>query len=179
MNLVRNKDKNKIEVINDEGVKVLELGFIADEFVWILYTKDPIVLTEEDDAFLYANLVSLMNNEYRFATNISKKEENKIVWLSDESGDVEDEEITKEINRLLIEWKENQFYISFQNPYLDALNIKKTYSLISFSPSGNGIWSRNVNSGLTFQDDMVFLFQNVMSEIKPDGVVRLTKDNML
>ena len=68
----------------------------------------------------------------------------------------------KEIRIPLIEEGE-EIQISFENPLLDELGRKKTNNFITFSPCGNGAFSKNINSGLTFQDDVVCLFENTLN----------------
>ena len=163
MKLIRDYDNVQIELMNDDGFKVLEFGFMADEFICTIYTSDPIILSEEDDAALYTNLMHLMQNEYTFSTNLCMKTKDKIVWLSDQFGDLEDEEVTDKINRLVIEYQNNHFKISCRNPYLEKLGLKRM-SVICFSPAGNGIFSKNLKTGLTFQDDIIIAIRNTLNE---------------
>lgn len=165
MNLVRKQDEYKLELY-DEDIKLVEVKFIADELVWIVYTNEPIIINKEVDLFLYDNLEKLMSNHYLFFSNLSSKSESEIIWFSDGYCDLSNEEETDTINRLVIKKDEDNYIIRVTNPYFIKSNITRVYNVVSFSPLGNGIWSQNIDTGMTFQDDMVTLYQNTFYKQK-------------
>ena len=61
----------------DKDVKVLEMDFTADEFVWSFATNKSIVITKNSDECFYENLSWLMNNKYEFNTNLCFKDKSK------------------------------------------------------------------------------------------------------
>lgn len=157
MNLIRDKENSKIQLIDNYGIKLLELGFLADEFVFIFYTTTPIVLSESNDEFLYSYLQEIMDSKYDFSNKFSRKKDNEIIWFSDQYCDLENEnEITK-INRLIIRKEENKFILSVYNPFFEKNRIRRSYSLIALSPAGNGSYNRNIMTGTSFQDDFIVL----------------------
>ena len=69
MTLIKNRDSNIIQLL--DGDKILfQLGFMADEFVWIFYCSKPILLTRDIDESFYNNLNELMNNSYDFVDSL-------------------------------------------------------------------------------------------------------------
>ena len=161
MELKRELATHKLYLI-ENSKKKLETGQIGAEFGICIYTDSKITITKELDESLYFNLAKLLENKYIFNNNLSYQEENKIVWLSDSYCDIDNKEETDKINRLIIEKDEDKIYISYLNPYLKELGITNKYALIAFSPCGNGFYSENLDTGLTFQDDVILTFKNVL-----------------
>ena len=62
----------------------------------------------------------------------------------------------------MIKKDEDNYIIRVTNPYFIKSNITRVYNVVSFSPLGNGIWSKNMETDTTFQDDMVFLYKNTL-----------------
>lgn len=173
MELKRNFEAQKIYLVEDEKV-LLETGYIGAEFFISLSTEKPLVITKELDEYLYANLEQILANEYVFDSHcLSYKNANKIVWFSDQYCDPEDENQTNMINRLILEKMNGIIKINFENPFLKKYNIKRNGNIIAFSVCGNGFYSKNVNTGLTFQDDIVIAFSNTLKcKYKEAGIVR-------
>lgn len=157
------KIDDKIIQILDENEKIiLEQKYFSDEFLWILY-DNKITINRETNEIFYDELNKIFENEYVFQENIpSKKTKNKIVWLSDQYCDIEDEYSLSKINRLIIEKKNNTFIIRIENPLLEKLKISKKINVIAFSPLYNGYFSRNQKTNSTFQDDIVMLYQKIL-----------------
>ena len=157
---------NKIvELVNDNDELLLEQQYYADEFLWIIRTKEPIILQRESNETFYDELCEIMNNEYIFQEGIPTiKTKDKLVWLSDQYCDISDEEALKRINRLVIERINDTFKISVYNPMLEELNVRKNINVIAFSPLFNGYFSRNTKTGLTLQDDMVMIYQKLLHD---------------
>lgn len=55
--------------------------------------------------------------------------------------------------------KDNKIYLSAINPFCDKNNINKEIKVVSFSPAGNGFLTKNLETRLTFQDDIINAFQ--------------------
>ena len=173
MELKRDLENKKIYIIDNDEL-LLQTGRIGAEFIISLYTKTPITITKELDEFLYLNLKGLLENNYFFNNApLSYQKENKIVWFSDCYCNIEDEEEISRISRLIIEEVDNQIELSYENSFYENYNIDRD-GVIAFSPAGNGFYSRNEKTGLTFQDDTVWAFyQTLVKEyVKPKKKVR-------
>lgn len=156
------KDKEQIILLSDTGNILLEMKFFMDEFVINIY-KSPIIITKDIDVYLFENLKYLMQQDYEFQHNISSyKKKNKLLWISDQYYDIEDEDEVSRVNRLLIEDFEDKLEIKAFNPYFDKIRIKKIYT-IAFSPCGNGVYTKNIKKGTTLQDDIVLVYQNILN----------------
>ena len=165
MKLIRNTNNNKLYIINDEKT-LLETGRVGAEFVIYLYTKNKIIITKELDEYLYSNLSELLENKYIFANNnLSYQIDNKIVWFSDGYCSVEDKEETDKVSRLIIEKKDNEINISYSNPFYERYEIERD-PVIAFSPAGNGFYSINIKTGLSFQDDIIIAFYKTYTKEK-------------
>ena len=174
MNLIRNEN-SRLELIDNNEEKLLELGFYADEFIFNFFTKTPITISEADDMFLYYNLKNIMDNDYDFQNKLSSKKDNELIWFSDQYCNLDDKEETDRVNRLIIRNYDNKLVISFYNPYFEKNDIKRSSEIVAFSPGGNGQFSRNVATGMTFQDDVVIAFHNTFNETLPDKIKKLVK----
>lgn len=165
MKLIRDLENYKIYLVDDNDNKVLELGFFADEFIISLYTNQKIIITEQIDKYFYFNLQQIMNQNYYFDnTSLSYKKENEIRWFSDQYCDVEDVEQTSRITRLIIKEEKEQFQIYCQNPFFEKEKINIPFQMVSFSSGGNGFYSKNVDTGSTFQNDMVSAFIKTLNK---------------
>lgn len=162
MELKRNLETKQIYIVDNNQI-LLETDHIGGEFIILLYTNKPIIITKELDEYIYMNLNQILENEYIFNNNnLSYKKDNIIVWFSDQYCDIENKEETDKINRLIIEKKNNQIQISYDNPFFKQYGINRTSNCIAFSPCGNGFFSKNLNTGLTFQDDIVWAFYKTL-----------------
>ena len=162
MKLKRCLESKKIYILDDEGNKLLETSVIGAEFVLIIYTDKPIIITENLDKVLYKNLLSVFANKYIFDNSICSKDEKKILWVSDQNFDVDDKEQIEQVNMLIIEKEEKQIKIRAQNIFLQKLDIPIETFIIAFSPAGNGHYSKNIATGLTFQDDIIIAFNRIL-----------------
>ena len=161
MEIKRDIQNKKIYIVDNEQV-LLHTGKLGADFIIHFYTKNKVIITKELDECLYFNLKELLENNYYFYHNdLSYQEENKIVWFSDCYCNIEDEEERSRIGRLIIEKINNQIELSYENPFYEKYNIKRD-GVIAFSPAGNGFYSRNEKTGLTFQDDVVWTFHRTL-----------------
>lgn len=166
MYLDRNRKDSKLSLI-DNDKEVLSMSYFFDEFIWFINSIGPIEITREVDETLYNNLCNLFENQYEFyiSDNLTSKKDNKIIWFSDQMVDLDNLEDTDRVTRLVIERKEDKIVINVINPFFNRMGIVKQSYTIAFSPGGNGYMTRNVNTGKTFQDDIVCLFMNTMDGI--------------
>ena len=166
------QNKKLYIVVNDEIL--LKTGRLGAEFIIHFYTKNKVIITKELDEYLYLNLKGLLENNYFFNNApLSYQTDNKIVWFSDGYCDMEDEEEISRISRLIIEYTDNQIELSYENPFYEKYNINGD-GVIAFSPAGNGFYSRNEKTGLTFQDDIKSSFyKTIIKEyVKPKKRIR-------
>ena len=173
MEIKRDVQNRKLYIVdNDE--RLLKTGKLGADFVIHFYTKNKVVITKELDEYLYLNLKGLLENNYFFRhSDLSYQTDNKIVWFSDCYCNIEDEEERSMISRLIIEYIDNRIELSYENPFYEKYNMNGD-GVIAFSPAGNGFYSRNEKTGLTFQDDVVWAFyQTLVKEyVKPKKRVR-------
>lgn len=166
MNLIRDKEMMKLRIVDDAGIILLEFGFIVDEFICTFYTSDSVVISKSLDEVLYDCLQDIMSNKYYFANKLSKKNDNEIIWFSDQYCDLDNDNETDKINRLIVTKENDEFVLSIINPFLERMGIRKSGSVIAFSPAGNGAFSRNISTGSSFQDDIISVFHNIMDKKK-------------
>ena len=161
MEIIRDNESKKIYIIDNEQV-ILQTGKLWADFIIHLHTKNKIIIIKDFDECLYFNLKSLLENSCFFRySDLSYQTDNKIVWFSVCYCDIEDEEERSTISRLIIENVDNKIQISFVNPFYEKYNIDRD-GVIAFSPAGNGFYSRNKKTGLTFQDDVVSIFYKIL-----------------
>lgn len=167
----RDFESNKI-CLYDNGDMVFETGRVGAEFVLCLYTKNPIIITKDVDECLYMNLSGLFENEYFFANErLSSKTKDRIVWFSDGTCDIENPIEVDSVNRLIIDKFDDEIQISYVNPFCEKGGIKKSVAVIAFSPAGNGFVTKNIDTGLSFQDDVVLSFRRtLMHEVELLGI---------
>lgn len=162
MIFLRDNDSQAIRISTNTKT-IFEMKFISDEFVCIISTDDKILVTKQLDQSFYDNLSSFMENRYVFNNQINKKTPTKLVWLSDQSGDLSNINETNLMNRLVIEKQDDNFLIYYQNPFFQSMGIKKASHLIAFSPGGNGYWSKNLETGISLQTEIVKMFKNILN----------------
>ena len=157
--MIIKKDTNQqiIYILNDENIIVSKLHFIPSFFLWEIYTKEPIIITNETDEIFFNNLNWLMTNSYDFANKYSRKSQNELIWFSEQCFNIENEKQCEIVSRLIIRKVNETFYISYNNPFFEKNNIKRN-GIISFSPNGNGFWSKNLATGSSLQDDIINVF---------------------
>ena len=152
--------QNQALFIQKEGEKMMKWSFVADEF-GVFFFHTPVSVTQEDGLF-YHNLEWLMRQEYSFQHPYCKKNDRCLVWLSDQSVDLEDEREVRRVNTMVIEKEGDSFVFSVHNPFLEELGRECKNSLICFSPCGNGYWSQNKDTGNYLQDEMIEVYQNTL-----------------
>lgn len=154
MKIIRDLEKKEIRLVGNDEI-LFSMGFFYDEFIWSFYTLSDIVITRDIDSDFYDNLNSLMSGNYIFNNNgLSSLDNDRLVWFSDQFCDFEDSDSTDKISRLIIERNSDSFKLSIVNPFYDKMGIKRN-RMVSFSPMGNGYFTRNILTNSTFQDDIV------------------------
>jgi hypothetical protein len=162
----------------------IEAKFVGADFSLFFDTKEPIIITKINNEELYNSLNEIMNNDYQFdSSSLSYKHEKEICWFSDQYCDIDDKTQTDRVNRLFIRLTNLGIELNVVNPYFEKNGINNKSYLISFSPSGNGLYSINKNTGLTFQDDIIIAFRRIISyeeySNNPDKYPFFIKDGII
>jgi len=152
---------------DDANNEIMYIDHSADECIWYFQSESIINITE--DMELYNLLNDFMKNCYHFGDDIlpSYKDRNKLIWYSDCYYNPDDEWSIASVSCLNIERKDKSFRIKCTKK-IDEL-IDRTYKSygICFSPAGNGKYSKNLNTGLTLQDDFVtYIYQPLLNKNK-------------
>ena len=119
-----------------------------------------------DDDDIYNGIDLFMSQSYVFGNELLKnsKTEDKLVWFSDCYYDPDDSWSVDSVSCLTIEKKDDSYEITCSKKLDELINrVNKSYC-ISFSPAGNGKFSRNTNTGLTLQDDFVLMVYRPLLE---------------
>jgi hypothetical protein len=142
---------------DDNNNLIMYFDHSIDDCIWCFDTDGIIKIT--DDMELYSLISSFMNQDYTFNDGLLKnyKDKNKLIWYSDCYYNPDDEWSVDSVSFLNIERKDNYFNIWCTKKLDEIIDRKDKTYCIAFAPSGNGVFSRNVNTGLTLQDDFVTL----------------------
>lgn len=163
MIIERDIEQQIIYILNNKNIIVAKLHFIPSFFLWEIYTKEPIIITSKTDEIFFNNLNRLMTNSYNFANKYSKKSQNELIWFSEQCFNIEDEKQCETVSRLIIRKNNDEIYISYSNPFFEKNNINRN-GIISFSPNGNGFWSKNPATGSSLQDDIINVFYSTLGK---------------
>jgi len=146
------KDKT-VYFYDDNNNLIMYIDYSTDELIWYFNTNEVIKITE--DMELYSLISNFMNQEYIFNNELlqSYKDKNKLIWYSDCYYNPDDEWSVESVSSLNIERKDNYFNVWCIKKLYERINKKEKTHCIGFSPLMNGVFSRNINTGLTLQDD--------------------------
>ena len=156
-----------IHFYDDENNEIMYIDYSTDECIWYFHSDNIINVTA--DMELYNLLYIFMNNYYDFGDEILQnyKDSNKLIWHSDCYYNPDDKWSIASVSCLNIERNDNCFKI-WCTKKLDEMIDRphKTYG-ICFSPAGNGKYSKNLDTGLTLQDDFVIhIYQPLLNKNK-------------
>ena len=156
-----------IHFYDDENNEIMYIDHSTDECIWYFHSDNIINVTA--DMELYNLLYIFMNNYYDFGDDILQnyKDSNKLIWHSDCYYNPDDKWSIASVSCLNIE-RNNFCFKIWCTKKLDEMLDRphKTYG-ICFSPAGNGKYSKNLNTGLTLQDDFVTcIYQPLLNKSK-------------
>ena len=177
MQIVKDSEKYDISFIDDSQIKIKMFfvpSFFVIEFSSDINSKNPIIVTNEDDEYLYSNLCWLMNQSYSFPHKYSLKTSDEIIWLSEHCFDMENEFELDNTPRLVIKREEEKFKIYCKRPFFEKNSIKNGSS-VSFAPAGNGFLSKNLDTNFNFQDDIIKVFTSTLNDKKISNKKRQLK----
>ncbi len=150
-------DGSKIEFLIEESDEVIMyMDYFADECVWFFKDSNEVIIT--DDMELFEPLKELMEQQYNFSSDdVFKcyKKGNELVWYSDCYCNPNDEWDIKSVSYLTITCESNYIKLKCTKPLDMEVPRKSKTHVIAFSPSFNGRFARNINTGSTLQDDFI------------------------
>ena len=157
------EDKN-INFYDEDGKLIMYLSHVYDECIWFFETDSKIRITKDTE--IYGLIEFFMNQEYLFGNNVLNdyKDKNKLIWYSDCYYDPDDEYSLASVSCLNIEREDDSFVVWCCKKLDDIFERKHKTYCISFSPCGNGKFTKNIVNGLSLQDDFVMMVYNPLLE---------------
>jgi len=156
-----------IHFYDSENNEIMYIDHSTDDCIWYFQTESIINITE--DMELYNLLNNFMNNSYVFNDEIlpNYKDSNKLIWYSDCYCNPDDEWSIASVSCLNIERNDNCFKIWCTKKIDEMIDRPYKNYGICFSPAGNGKYSKNLDTGLTLQDDFVnCIYQPLLNKNK-------------
>lgn len=150
MEIIRSLDGNIN--IKDGKKMILESESKGGNLKVTLSKEHQIIISKNDDMYLYENIKKIINNKYTFDdSGLSYQVDNKIIFMSDEY------KYNKgSMNRIILEDLGDKIKLSAENASNKNENLK-----IYFFPVG-GAYSVNSESKKSFQEDMVESWNKTM-----------------
>jgi len=158
-------DDKTIYFYDENGRLLMYIDHKVDDCIWYFASDEKIVIS--DDMELYDLLFDFINSNYVFCDEVlqNHKDENALVWYSDCYYNPDDEWSVASVSKLTIKRMDDVFLLIPTKQMDEIIDRKhKTYG-VCFSPAGNGRYSRNLETGLTLQDDFVTkIYQPLLHE---------------
>ena len=160
---------SRIEFINvDTNEMVMYIDYPTDECIWYFNNSELITITKDMD--LFELLKNIISQQYKFNEDEilkSYKSDDKLIWYSDCYFNPDDEWSRNSVSYLTIEYIDGVFKLKCTKPLDNIIDRKEKSHVIAFSPLGNGKYTKNIESGLTFQDDFVIMvYQELLKRKK-------------
>ena len=160
---------SRIEFINvDTNEMVMYIDYPTDECIWYFNNSELITITKDMD--LFELLKNIISQQYKFNEDEilkSYKSDNKLIWYSDCYFNPDDEWSRNSVSCLTIEYIDGVFKLKCTKPLDNMIDRKEKSHVIAFSPLGNGKYTKNIESGLTLQDDFVIMvYQKLLKREK-------------
>lgn len=142
---------------DEDSNEKMYIDHSKDECILGIETSEKIIINEDDE--LYSLLEDFMSQKYQFGNEYlqSSKTDNKLIWYSDCYYNPDDEYSVANVSCLNIEKVDNHYEIWATKELDKMLNRKTKCYGICFSPCGNGQYTKNIETGLTLQDDFVIM----------------------
>lgn len=158
----------KISFYNNSNNEIMYIDYPTDECIWYFYNSQLITITK--DMELFELLKSIMSQQYKFSDDEilkSYKSNNKLIWYSDCYYNSDDEWSKNSVSYLTIEYVDDTFKLKCTKPLDNMIDRNDKSHVITFSPLGNGKYTKNIESGLTLQDDFVIMvYQELLKKEK-------------
>ena len=164
----------KISFLDNSDNEIMYIDYPTDECIWYFSSSDVVTITKDMD--LFELLKKLMSQQYEFDNNeVLKryKDDNVLVWYSDCYYNPDDEWSINSVSYLTIEYVDGVFKLKCTKPLDEIIDRKNKSHVIGFSPLGNGRYVKNIETGLTLQDD--FVQQVYQKLLKNEKVKKLHK----
>lgn len=160
---------SRIEFINvDTNEMVMYIDYPTDECIWYFNNSELITITKDMD--LFELLKNIISQQYKFNEDEilkSYKSDNKLIWYSDCYFNPDYEWSRNSVSYLTIEYIDGVFKLKCTKPLDNMIDRKEKSHVIAFSPLGNGKYTKNIESGLTLQDDFVIMvYQKLLKREK-------------
>lgn len=160
---------SRIEFWSEETNKIIMyIDYPNDECIW--YFSDSNEITITGDMELFVPIKQLMSQQYIFndmETLKNYKDNNKLVWYSDCYYNPDDEWNRNSVSYLFIEYIDDIFKIKCIKPLDEMINRNDKSHVIVFTPLSNGKYTKNIKTGLTFQDEFVInVYQKLLQKEK-------------
>lgn len=163
-------NETKISFYDDSNNEIMYIDYPTDECIWYFYNSEVITITKDMDLFeLLRNIIS---QQYDFNNNEvlkSYKKNNKLVWYSDCYYNPDDEWSRNSVSYLTIEYVNGVYKMKCTKSLDQIIDRKNKSHVIVFSPLGNGRYAKNIETGMTLQDDVV---QQVYQKLLKNEKVR-------
>ena len=161
--------ESRIEFWDEETNKIIMyIDYSTDECIW--YFSDSNEITITNDMELFEPIKELMSQQYIFNDDgVLKdcKDNNKLIWYSDCYYNPDNEWSRDSVSYLTIECIDGGFTLKCIKPLDNMIDRASSLHVIAFSPLGNGKYTKNIESGLTLQDDFVInVYQKLLKENK-------------
>ena len=130
MKLIRKLEKPSISICDDYGINKLFIFQDLDNLIFVIPNEEGVTITDEFDENLFFSLSWLLSNHYIFVNNpTSYKTEDRLVYLSDGSKKINDNDTREKYSKLIIEKQDDKIIIKgTKNEYL-----KDSPAVISFN----------------------------------------------
>ena len=158
----------RVSFFDDNDNEIMYIDYLADECIWYFRGSEEITVIENDE--LFKLLSNIIWQQYDFNSDSllkSYKDNNKLVWYSDCYYNPDDEWSVNSVSYLTIVYENNLIKLKCIKPLDVIINREDKSHVIGFSPSGNGKYTKNKNTGLTLQDDFVIkVYQELLKKEK-------------
>ena len=173
MQIIRDNEMKTINILDNNKV-ALSIHNIPGFLICDFLSYGKLFIRKEDDESLYNNLEWLMRQSYTFSHELSMKDENRLVWFSENCYDINNEHEVDNTPRMVIEREDEGFSICCKRPFFEKHNIKSE-SLVHFCSYGNRYECKNESTDTSLQDDMIYVFNSTLTDQKIEKDYILTK----
>ena len=157
--------KNAKIYFYDNDKSIMSMDFESDEFIWTFYDSNIINISSNTELYKLLD-ENIMKQDYIFSNDVLKcvKDSKKLIWFSDCYYNQDDEFSKNIVSYLTIAYCDNGLNIWCTKPLDRTINRSSQMHVITFSPAGNGRYSKNIKTGSTLQDDVIINVYNKLLE---------------
>lgn len=158
---------SRVSFLDDDEMELMYIDYPTDECIWFFNSSDEIAVGEEDEIYYFLDY--LMNQHYTFDEGLlrNQKNDNELIWYSDCYYDLNNKWSINNVSYLTIIKDNNSFKLKCTKPLYDTVKRVKETHCICFSPMGNGRYAKNMETGMTLQDDFVMnIYRQLLNKDK-------------